>query len=368
MTADEEYLVGFSTVLGVGPARLNLLIKHYGSAQIAWEAPREELSKIGLPKDALQSFLDTRDKLNVHQYSLEIQKRGVIILTINDPNYPKPLKNIADPPFILYLKGQIPLEKLNEFLGPRCIGVVGTRKMTAYGEEVTRSLVSGLVATGFTIVSGMALGVDGVAHGSALNAGGRTVAVLGAGAEIIYPLAHRELYNRILDSGNLIISEVAPDKGVNKGIFPARNRIISGLSQAVLVTEGAIDSGSLITARCALEQGREVFAVPGPINSAMAEGTNYLIKQGAKLVSNVDDILESLGYETRTVNGQRKNPREVRSDIPDEQAIINLLVNEALDFDELVRRTGKKAAELSSLLAVMEIKKLIVNDRLTYSL
>jgi DNA processing protein len=141
----------------------------------------------------------------------------------------------------------------------------------------------------------MALGVDGVAHQEAINAGGKTIAVLGAGVEVIYPREHAQLYQSIFYHGGAILSEVAPDQIVGRGIFPARNRIVSGLSEAVLVTEGAIDSGSLITARMALEQGREVFAVPGPINSALAEGTNYLLKQGARLVTSAQDILESLG-------------------------------------------------------------------------
>ena len=211
------------------------------------------------------------------------------ILNISVADYPFLLKNIPDPPKELFVLGDGDI-----LSAKRVIAVVGTRKMTRYGQEITTKLTKELVEAGFVIVSGMALGVDGVAHQTAIDSGGKTIAVLGAGVDIIYPAQHRDLYNGILAHGGAIVSEVPPGKFVSREQFPARNRIISGLSQAVLVTEGAIKSGGLITVRMALEQGREVFAVPGPINSPMAEGTNYLIKQGARLVTDVDDILSEL--------------------------------------------------------------------------
>lgn len=201
------------------------------------------------------------------------------IINISDKNYPFLLKQIPDPPEILYVKGELPE-------GPM-LAVVGTRKMTPYGREVTAKLTAGLVEAGFAIVSGMALGVDTVAHQTALAAGGQTVAVLGAGVDIIYPRENKNLYGNIFGHG-AIISEVPPGKMVERKLFPARNRIISGLSLGVLVTEGAIDSGSLITARAALDQGREVFAVPG------SAGADYLIDQGAKSITDVSDILSEL--------------------------------------------------------------------------
>lgn len=201
-------------------------------------------------------------------------------IKVSEPSYPYLLKNIFDPPQVLYIKGELP--------SGRMIAVVGTRKMTSYGQEVTAKLTKELVEANFVIVSGMALGVDGVAHQTTISCGGKTVAVLGAGVDIVYPREHRQLYNSILEHGGAIISEVAPGKLVDRGMFPARNRIISGLSEAVLVTEGAIDSGSLITARAALDQGREVFAVPG------SAGADYLIGQGAKPVRLVEDIISEL--------------------------------------------------------------------------
>lgn len=213
--------------------------------------------------------------------------RKVKIIKIADKIYPESLKNIPDPPKVLYCLGNLEVLRKN-------IAVVGTRQITKYGQFVTAKLVKELVENNITIVSGMALGVDGVAHRTALENGGKTVAVLGAGVDVIYPREHKDLYNSILESGNLLISEVPPGTLVERKLFPARNRIISGLSEAVLITEAAIDSGSLITARMALEQGKEVLAVPGPITSKYSEGTNYLLKQGAKLVTSVEDILETL--------------------------------------------------------------------------
>lgn len=367
---ERDYLVVFSTVPGIGAARLKLLMDFFGSAENAWKATRGELEQVGLPKGVLGEFLVQRDNFNVDQYVSNLDKRGIKFITIFDEDYPDRLKNISAAPFVLFYKSQLSPQQINQLTKRKIIGIVGTRKITSYGKEVTAKLTRELVGSGFTIVSGMALGVDGVAHGTSVNCGGVTIAVLGAGVDIVYPQAHRDLYNRILEYGGVIASEVAPEKTVIRGIFPARNRIISGLSEAVLVTEGAIDSGSLITARAALEQGREVFAVPGPINSAMAEGTNYLLKQGAKLVTDVSDILETLGYQkgnsdVTITNGGGKLPT---GDNPEEQKIINFLVKETLNFDELVNKTGILSAKLSSILSVMEIKGKIKNEGLKFGL
>lgn len=357
---DEDFLIAFSTVPGIGPKRLKLLIEYFGSAQKAWEASDGEINKIGLPKDVLPLFLFQRKKLNISQYVAEIKQRGIKFLTINSTFYPKRLRNIPDPPNVLYINSRLEENEVSKLLNGRIIGIVGTRKMTSYGAEVTAKLTEGLVAAGFTIVSGMALGVDGMAHQTTINSKGITIAVLGAGVEVVYPPVHAQLYRDIIESGGAIISEVAPEKFVGRGIFPARNRIISGLSEAVLVTEGAIDSGSLITARAALEQGREVFAVPGPINSFVAEGVNYLLKNGAKLVSNVNDILDELGYEKgsqSTVHGSQKIPPKGES--VEEQKIIDLLSLEPLSLDEITRKSGLPAATLGASLAVMEVRGIV---------
>lgn len=370
MTNDTNYLIAFSTVPGVGAVRLKLLIDYFGSAQDAWQAHESELVKVGLPSDVLPQLLGQRRKLDPLKYGENILNRGIKVVTLYDEIYPERLKNISAAPLVLFFKSNLTIEQFNNLTKRRIIGVVGTRKITHYGEEITAQLTSGLVSVGFTIVSGMALGVDGVAHGTAINSGGKTIAVLGAGVDIVYPPQHRDLYNSILEHDGVIISEVAPEKTVIRGIFPARNRIISGLSEATLVTEGAIDSGSLITARAALEQGREVFAVPGQINSPMAEGTNYLLKQGAKLVTGVEDILETLGYSSNLTNlTNLTNGKTLpKGGTSEEQKIIDLLVNEPLEFDELVKRSQISAAQLGSILSVMEISGKVKNHSLMYRL
>lgn len=366
--AEEKFFIAFSLVSGIGPARLKLLIDYFGTAKAAWEAPETVLSKVGLPKDALEQLLFLKQKLNLDQYVQNLDKRGVKVITINNPHYPKLLGVIPNPPNVLYLKANLSPEQFNNLASEKIIGVVGTRKITSYGREVTTNLVTGLVAAGYTIVSGMALGVDGVAHQAALNCKGKTIAVLGAGVDVIYPREHINLYHNIIDQGGAIVSEVAPEKTVIRGVFPARNRIISGLSQAVLVTEGAIDSGSLITARAALDQGREVFAVPGPINSQMAEGTNYLLKQGAKLVTGVEDILEELGdMSNRTNMTNMTNTVRPKGETPEEQKVLDLLMREALEFDELAAKSQLSVGQLTPILTNLELQGKIRASGLVYT-
>lgn len=212
-------------------------------------------------------------------------------LTLDDPRYPTLLKEIPDPPPVLYVEAHTPFDDLPL---ARAIAVVGTRRVTPYGEAVTRSIVRGLVEAGLAIVSGMALGVDSIAHQTALACGGTTIAVLGCGTDIIYPPRNAELYRAIARERGAIISELPPGTRPTSAQFPRRNRIVSGLSLGVVVIEGSEHSGSLITARLAAEQGRDVFAVPGPVTSPMSRAPAMLIKQGAKLVERAEDILEEL--------------------------------------------------------------------------
>lgn len=213
-------------------------------------------------------------------------------LTFDDPRYPRLLKEISDPPAVLYVQSADRSLSLE-----RTIAVVGTRRVTPYGEEVTRKLTRGLVEKGFTIVSGMALGVDTIAHQTALDCGGTTIAVLGSGIDIIYPPSNARLYRAISQTrGSAICSEFAPGVQPARGQFPRRNRIISGLALGVVVVEGDERSGTLITARLAAEQGRDVFAVPGPVTSPMSRAPSILIKQGAILVETVEDIIDEINY------------------------------------------------------------------------
>lgn len=282
MTEEQSYWVAFSVFPGIGPVRFGHLLNTFGTAKAAWFSPLSD------------KFIHFRKTFDLDEYLEKLNVLHVSVLTLGDPKYPKLLKEISDPPFLLYIRGKNTGEPINL---NKTIAVVGTRKITPYGQEVTRRLVTGLVAHGFTIVSGLAYGVDAVAHQAAIDAGGKTIAVLGCGIDIIAPAGNAKLYRMIGEEGfGAIVSEMPLSLRPDKGLFIARNRIISGLSLGVVVTEGAEDSGALITARNAGEQGREVFAVPGPITSPLSRGPSRLIKKGAKLVESVEDILDEINY------------------------------------------------------------------------
>jgi DNA processing protein len=357
---DKKYWLGFSVFNGVGPKRFKLLYDYFGSSKKIWQAKRETLLATGLSARVVNDFIKFRQKFNPDFYSRWLTKRSIKFLTLRDASYPKNLKQIDDPPFVLYFQGKI---KKSDNLA---LGVVGTRRPTIYGREVTENLVADLVGCGLTIVSGMARGIDSIAHKTAIKYGGRTMAVFACGVDIIYPPENKNLSEEIINHG-AIVSEFPPGTKPSLGSFPYRNRVISGLSLGVLVTEGAVRSGSLITARKAGEQGREVFAVPGPITSRMSGATAKLLKDGAKLVGNVADILEELKIETRAQRlevgkGSNKISKE-------EQLLLEILKDGALHIDEIVRRTKMKTGQVCSLLTMMEIKGKVKNlGGMTYSL
>lgn len=343
---EREACIGFSAFKGIGPLRFKLLFDYFGSADKAWSAPKETLLSIGLGEKTTERFVYFRNNFSIVHFLDELGRKQISIVTRIDTNYPEPLTQIADPPIALYIKGRLPA-KLD-----RCIGVVGTRKPTAYGRQVSEQITRDLVQAGCTIISGLARGVDGIAHRTTLVEGGITIGVLGCGIDIIYPPEHKNLYFDIINSEGAVISEVPPGHTVMKGLFPARNRIISGLSRGVLVTEGAEDSGSLITASLALEQNRDVFAIPGPINSYLSAGPAKLIKQGAKLVTSTADILEELKLPsvTRRSNGQTGNGGS-----PQEQKIIEVLSSGTVHFDDIVKVTALTAADVGSILTILEL-------------
>ena len=350
MNNDKPYWIGFNVFEGIGPARFGALLKCFGSAKKAWEASEEEFLKIGLGEKLTEKFLKFRANFDIKRYLKKLRELGIRVLTLKDQEYPKLLQEIPSAPPVLYLKGEILPED------EKAIAIVGTRKATFYGRRVTQILAKELVTQGFTIVSGMARGVDSIAHQAALKAGGRTIAVLGCGIDIVYPPENKTLYQEISQRG-AVVSEVPLGKYVSRGIFPARNRIIAGLSLGILVTEGARDSGSLITASFAGEQGREVFAVPGPITSPLSQGPANLIKKGAKLVYNGEDILEELNIKPL---GPRREG-VVRGETPEEEKLLNLLKGGSLHIDELVRKTGWEVNKVGSVLSLMEVKGKVKN-------
>jgi len=290
MDKEEIYWLAFNAFQGIGPARFKLLLEYFGSAQKAFEASAEELTKIGLSKNLVLKFLNFRENFDPNSYFLRVKKMGIEIITYENKNYPKLLKEISESPFLLYVKSK----NIKEIFNLKAIAIVGTRTPTNYGKKITEMIVKQLVDKGWVIVSGLARGIDRVAHQTAIKSKGLTIAVLGTSLDYIYPPENKTLAEEIFQNNGAVISEFPLGAKIEPGNFPARNRIISGLSFGVVVTEAACDSGSLITASWAANQGREVFAVPGPVTSKFSAGTSELIKKGAKLVWDVNDILEEL--------------------------------------------------------------------------
>ncbi len=283
-------------------------------------------------------------------YIKSIEDNGIKWLTIFDDNYPTLLKQIYDPPFVLYYKGSL------DCLTKKCIAVVGTRKITGYGKVITEQFTKDLSNAGLTIVSGLARGVDSCAHWAALRNESLTAAVLGGGLNKIFPPENERLALEIASAGGVVLSEFPPDYPSMPGNFPARNRIISGLSLGVLVTEAAEDSGSLITVRLAIEQGREVFAIPGPITSSLSFGPIELIKTGAIPVVSAEEILENLGINKAT------SLKVISGDLSEEEKkIMEVLENESLHIDEIGRILNFDSAKISGLLLKMEITGLVQN-------
>lgn len=347
------YLLALHSVDGLGPIRLKAMLDYFKEPKLAWEADASEIRKIGVPQPVVNLLLETRKNLDPQNYMESIKNAGIKWMTIYDESYPKNLKEIYDPPVVLYYKGEILPKDEN------AIGVVGTRKMTGYGKAVTKQLVEDLVNAGLTIVSGLARGVDSQAHSTALEESGRTIAVLGGGLNNIYPFENQQLAEKIIDGHGAIISEYPSDYPSLPGNFPSRNRIIAGLSKAVLVTEAAEDSGSLITAKLAVEGGREVFAVPGPITSSLSKGPIDLIKMGAKAVFDASEILEELGMKkVQSAKGKVQSLVELSEE---ERKVLECLENDTLHIDEIGRKLNIPSATVSALLIKMEIKGLLQN-------
>lgn len=345
------YWLGFSLFPGIGPGRFRKLLSHFGTAKDAWQASLEDLKASGIGNALAEQFVAFRPTISLSAAEKDLHKEQIQFLTQLDSQYPKLLAQSKNAPFLLYCKGN-----LHVLMQPNPIAIVGTRKVTEYGRAVTENFTTELVHAGCVIVSGLALGVDSVAHDATVAAGGKTIAVLGCGVDCCTPRENQLVYNKILNSGGLILSEYGLGVQPTKGSFPSRNRIIAGMSEAVIVTEGAAKSGSLITAHDAFSVGRKVFAVPGPITSSLSAGPYELIKKGAKLVTSAKEIIKELGL-TNYESGKKKT--KVKADTKEEQVIVDLLQQESLHFDELVRRTGMTASQVGSLLSLLEMKGVI---------
>ena len=350
LMSDLKYWLGFNLVKGIGPAKVQALLDYFGSLSVAWHATELQLQKIGLDQRAIQSFFEARSQLDLDGCLAQTTKLGVRILTWESNDYPAYLREIPTAPPLLYVQGSI------EEIDRLAVAVVGTRRLTAYGRQVTRDLVMGLVRHGVTIVSGLARGIDAIAHKTALEAGGRTIAVLGSGLDCIYPSEHRSLVKQILAGQGAVISEYGLGVQPEAKNFPPRNRIISGLSLGVIVVEAAERSGALITANFALEQGRDVFAVPGNINSVASQGPNRLIQDGAKLVTSVDDVLDELNLQMVV---EQTAVQLLLPETAEEAALLSQLSYAPIHVDELSRATGFPTNLVSSTLTMMELKGMV---------
>jgi DNA processing protein len=346
---DKRYWVGFNLVKGVGAVRLQALRNHFGDLALAWQAPLDALQAAGFSPKLAQRVAQVRAGVDLEKFLTKVMVQGIEILTWDDDLYPPRLKEIDQPPPVLYVRGAITTED------SWAVAVVGTRRVSAYGRQVAEELASFLAANGVTVISGLARGVDAIAHQSALKAGGRTIAVMGCGVDRIYPPEHAQLAEKIMGSGALI-SDYAPGTPPDASNFPPRNRIISGLSMATVVVEAGETSGALITAQFAIDQGREVFAVPGNILAPQSKGTNRLIAQGARPMLSVRDLLDVLNLTRVT---EQRLVRKVLPADETESKLMSVLTHEPLHMDEIRNQTGLPIERVSATLVMMELKGLV---------
>lgn len=351
------YYIGFSHHLGIGPMKFAALLNHFGNPKDSYTAPQDKLREI-IGEDAARKFVDFRDGFDSEKKLDEIQKKGIVIITQEDLLYPDRLRHIPDPPICLYIKGHV--DALKKFSDGKtlAIGIVGTRKPTSYGQQIARTFARDLASVGGVIVSGMALGIDTLAHQGVLSVGGMTIAILGCGVDIIYPPVNKKLYADIQKDG-CIISEFPPGQTVHPGLFVARNRLISALSQGVVIVEGTDKSGALITARYAAQQGRDVFAPPAPITSVQSAAPNILLKEGATLVTSAADILSE--YNINIVS--RQKARALDGLDAEAKAIVDTLASEPCLADDLADTLGVSVSHLANKLSLLEIEGVIEKNQ-----
>jgi DNA processing protein len=343
-----RFYLGFNLVNGVGPSRLERLIAVCGSLEAAWHASTRDMAAAGLDARTARALQDTRRRIDLEAELERVARAGVGLLTIEDAAYPQALAHIPGAPPLLYTRGELAAADA------LAVAVVGTRSPTSYGREMTQRIAAELAAAGVTIVSGLAIGIDHVAHTAALDAGGRTIAVLACGVDLVYPERHMRLAERICQHGALV-SEFPLGTRPMPQLFPVRNRLISGLSRGVLVTEARPGSGALITVDFALEQGRDVFGLPGPAYSQTSAGPHRLIQNGAGLVTCGADILEALSLSPPPA----PELHAITTDDPAERAILAHLGGAPMHIDELARRCGLHIAQISATLTLLELRGMV---------
>lgn len=344
-----KHWVGFNIVPSIGPAKVRALLDHFGDLEHAWHAESGALKQSGMDRRAIESLVKLRTRVDLDAEMEKLSRHNVTALTWEDDAYPSLLKQIYAPPPVLYVRGSLSPD--DEW----AVGVVGTRRATTYGKQVARMLGGDLARSGVTVVSGLARGIDGIAHQAALDAGGRTIAVTACGLDQVYPPEHRKLSQAIAEHG-AVISDYPLGTRPEARNFPPRNRIISGLSLGVVVIEAGRKSGALITAEFATEQGRDVFAVPGNILSRNSIGCNHLIRDGARMVLGVQDILEELNL---TMVEHQAEARTFLPADPTEAQLLNLVSDEPIHVDEICRQSQLPVHQVSSTLAMMELKGMV---------
>lgn len=332
--------------------RYKKLRECFQDIQDLWMAETGDIIKAGIEPEIATNFVAWRQKHLVEQMTDELVKLGIQTISIDESLYPPLLSEMADPPVTLFVRGTLPLPT------HPTVAVVGTRKCTSYGKQVTEEITEVLATHGVVIVSGLALGIDGVAHSAAIQAAGKTVAVLGSGVdpEHVYPASHRRLAESIIEQGGAILSEYPPGFDPTPYSFPMRNRIIAGLSLGVLVTEAPSESGALITAHVALDYNRDVFAVPHPVTSVNGEGGNNLIRKGALLVRKVEDILEALSIETSSQKKSSSLPSN-----PTEAKLLEHLSRLPQHIDMLMKASRLDSQAVNSTLTILEMKGMVKN-------
>jgi DNA processing protein len=348
-----KYINALNRINGVGPQKMQRLLSFFPTPENAWKSDFQNLLASGIGEKLAEKIITERNTINPEEEWERLEKENIQLLLLTDPAYPRLLKEIPNPPYVLYIKGEL------DFNSRPMISVVGSRKYSEYGSRTVEGLVRDLTKAGITIVSGMALGIDALAHRATLENGGKTVAVLGSGLdrENIYPKNNFNLSCEICQNGALI-SDYPIGTPAGVGTFPARNRLIAGMSLGTLIVEAGEKSGSLITAGLALEFNREVFAVPGPIYSPQSFGANKLIQSGAKLIISANDILEEIGMREERQEKKEISPEETN---PEEKILLKILTHVPLHIDNLARLSKLETRLISSTLSMMEIKGWVKN-------
>lgn len=350
---ERAYWVVLSMATGIGPVRFQRLLEICGDARQAWQATDLELAAAGLERRTAESLRRLRAQTTPASVAAQLKKLGIRALTLLDDEYPALLRQVADPPPVLFVRGRLALDD------ERSVALVGTRRATSYGQAVAQRLARDLVSAGVTVVSGLAKGVDTHAHRAAVDAAGRTIAVLGNGLDQVYPAENAGLAAQIVDKdAGAVVSEFAPGVPPDAVNFPRRNRVIAGLSLATVIVEAGERSGALITADFALEQGREVMVVPGSILNPMCAGSNELLKQGATPVTCAQDILDGLGAGSRESQAGTAVARHVPELGPQESTVWYALGSEPRHVDDLARTLAFGPGDVSATLTLLELRGL----------